>query len=154
MPIVGKNKPPFPCGHCGKMVYPECRVYKNGKPVWIMPTKYCGMECAAAELSKNLTGKPKVTRGTGKGWVDTSGYKRLSNPEQPHRIIHEHRAVMEKILGRKLRKGETIHHINGIRSDNRPENLELWTRNHGSGIRVADLDIWSGNIASYHFGAL
>ncbi|MGA4541315.1 HNH endonuclease [Uniformispora flossi] len=53
---------------------------------------------------------------------------------------------MESLLGRSLLPGEEVHHRNGIRDDNLPENLELWTTGHPTGGRVEDQVAWATQI--------
>ena len=60
--------------------------------------------------------------------------------------VFEHILVAEQLLGRHLEPGESIHHRNGIRDDNRTENLELWTKPQPSGIRVSDAIVWAREI--------
>jgi len=66
--------------------------------------------------------------------------------------VFEHILLAEEVIGRHLVDGESVQHINGVRDDNRPENLELWTMPQLSGIRVSDAIEWARSIYDLYLG--
>lgn len=101
------------CLRCGIFFYP---------PLYARPTAtYCSHRCAGMRSGgRSLTKNGYVTIYTLTGRA------------------YEHRLAMEQTLGRKLAPNETVHHLNGVRDDNRPENLELWRKAQPAGVRASD----------------
>jgi hypothetical protein len=87
--------------------------------------------------------------------MDANGYivANVCHPENSTgRSILKHRMIMMNYLGRELVAGETVHHKNGDRSDNRLENLELWSTSQPSGQRVQDKLAWAREIIELYGG--
>jgi hypothetical protein len=122
-------------------------------------SKSCGcLQREAAVKTITAVGYRQVGKLSPK-WVngkfqDTRGYVMAYSPGHPRaktrNYVQEHTLVMEKMLGRYLFPHEVVHHRNGVRNDNRPENLELWSTHHPSGQRPLDLVTYAKEILALY----
>lgn len=93
-------------------------------------SKYCSRQCVNKHRSEVYVGSSNpnwqggVYKSRGWVWVYCPGHHRATE-RHPH--VPEQTLVMENYLGRKLFENEQVHHINGVKDDNRLENLELLT---------------------------
>jgi hypothetical protein len=84
--------------------------------------KYCSDECGILGLNR-FQDRAKQ-RGSEKRYLEAKEYVRAIDwSTGKRRFIMEHRLVMERMIGWRLRPEERVHHINGDRADKRPENL-------------------------------
>lgn len=116
-PRVQEPNHAIQCEQCGRQV----QVYRS--PSAPGP-RFCSVKCTGA--AQRGEANPSWAGGTRR---HARGYIWRYVPDHPDADVRgcvlEHRLVMESVIGRRLRPEEVVHHINRVKDDNRPENLQL-----------------------------
>ncbi len=130
------------CDECG-VAFESARTGARGGKV----PRFCSNPCRMAALQR----LPRPTKGKSTGSLTRKGYRVVIVWEgDERRAVPEHRLVVERAVKRRLLPDEVVHHINHNRSDNRIENLELFSshgehmmQRHPERLRGRRLTAWS-----------
>lgn len=122
--------------------YPSVPTYEDRFGGWTPALRAAGMvvrhgpPCALARArmydSNKRNRESKRPQTEYKRVKSPNGYIYIWVPDRKQHML-EHRLVMEKVMGRRLHRHELVHHRNGVKDDNRPENLEILTRKNHHG---------------------
>lgn len=118
---MADNQGKHPCGcGCGEFVVIQLHHYTRGVPSFI--------NGHGSRVKNGMIGRTGEKNPNYKGGRYVGRDVRVLIPRQrPFNYVLEHRLVMQRALGRELKDSEVVHHKNGIKTDNRIENLELMT---------------------------
>jgi len=126
------------CPDCRHEAYlAHCR--KNERELYRHPCPSCGIlidrkaklchHCTVKKRGSKYKGLNRYRNGPHKQYMKVNGYIKEYCPNHPncdnHGVVPQHRLVMEGMIGRYLEGNEIVHHLNGVRDDNRPQNLAL-----------------------------
>lgn len=118
----------------------ECFKYK-----WKTTCKCGSLKSKKSIQCKSCFNSSGRNRGSWKGgrFYSSQGYILILKPEhsraRSNGYVLEHIYIMSEHIGRDLLPDENVHHKNGVRDDNRLENLELWSKSQPAGQRAEDL---------------
>lgn len=111
----------YTCVVCGKRV----KTYRSPSSAQQYTPKYCSVKCTG--IGQKGVNNPAYAGGE---VMLNTGYIAVLNPDHPNAddrgYILKHRLIMETMIGRLLELEEVVHHENGDRQDNSPENLILF----------------------------